>query len=68
MNSDTIKGNWKQFKGKIKESWGDLTDDELDKVEGKRDQIVGLIQKKYGQSKEEVESRLSEYERDFDRA
>jgi uncharacterized protein YjbJ (UPF0337 family) len=64
MNSDTMKGTWKQFKGKIKEAWGDLTDDELDKAEGKRDQLVGLIQKKYGQSKEEVESRLTQYERD----
>ncbi len=64
MNSDTMKGTWKQFKGKIKEAWGDLTDDELDKAEGKRDQLVGLIQKKYGQTKEEVESRLSQYERD----
>jgi uncharacterized protein YjbJ (UPF0337 family) len=64
MNSDTMKGTWKQFKGKIKEAWGDLTDDELDKAEGKRDQLVGLIQKKYGQSKKEVESRLTQYERD----
>jgi uncharacterized protein YjbJ (UPF0337 family) len=62
MNSDTMKGNWNQLKGKVKEAWGDLTDDELTKVEGKRDQLVGLIQKKYGKSKEEVESQLTRYE------
>jgi uncharacterized protein YjbJ (UPF0337 family) len=64
MNSDTVKGTWKQFKGKLKEAWGDMTDDELDKFEGKRDQLVGALQKKYGQTKDEIESRLSNYERD----
>ena len=64
MNSDTMKGNWKQFKGKLKEAWGDLTDDELDKYEGKRDQLAGMLQKKYGESKENVDRRLTEYERE----
>jgi uncharacterized protein YjbJ (UPF0337 family) len=64
MNTDTMKGNWKQLKGKLKEAWGDLTDDELTKVEGKRDQLVGLIQKKYGKTKDEVEKQLAGYERD----
>lgn len=64
MNSDTVKGTWKQFKGKLKEAWGDLTDDDLDKYEGKREQLVGALQKKYGQAKEEIESRLAGYERD----
>lgn len=64
MNTDTVKGNWKQLKGKVKEAWGDLTDDELTKVEGKRDQLVGLIQKKSGKTKEEVEKQLAGYERD----
>jgi len=60
MNTDTIKGDWKQLKGKIKEKWGDLTDDDLQKVEGKRDQLVGLLQKKYGLAKEEAERQLNE--------
>jgi len=64
MNSDTLKGNWTQLKGKLKEAWGDLTDDELTKVEGKRDQLVGLIQKKYGKTREEVDTQLSQYERE----
>jgi len=41
MNRDTIAGNWKQLKGKVKERWGEFTDDELDQLEGKRDQIIG---------------------------
>ena len=64
MNNATIKGNWNQLKGKVKEAWGDLTDDELTRVEGKRDQLLGLIQKKYGATKKEVEQRLSQYERE----
>ena len=43
MNEDTIKGNWKQFTGKIKEQWGKLTDDDLDVVAGKRDQFLGCL-------------------------
>ena len=44
MNEDTIAGNWKQFKGKVKEQWGKLTDDDLDVIAGKRDQMVGKMQ------------------------
>lgn len=43
MNWDTVKGQWKQFKGKAKEKWGQLTDDELDQIEGNRDQLVGKV-------------------------
>ncbi len=64
MNTDTLKGSWKQFVGKIRETWGNLTDDELAQVEGKREQLVGLIQKKYGHTKEEIESQLSKYDDD----
>ena len=48
MNWDQIEGNWKQFKGKVKEKWGQLTDDELDQAAGKRDQLIGFLQKRYG--------------------
>ena len=64
MNWDTIEGNWKQAKGKIREQWGELTDDDLDVVNGKRDQLVGAIQKRYGKTKDEVEQELSEYEKE----
>ena len=55
MNWDTIKGQWKQFKGKVKEKWGDLTDDDLDIIDGKRDQLVGKLQERYGYAKDEAE-------------
>ena len=55
MNWDQIEGNWKQFKGKAREKWGDLTDDELDQIGGKKDQLVGAIQARYGRSKDEAD-------------
>jgi uncharacterized protein YjbJ (UPF0337 family) len=57
-----MQGNWKQFKGKIKEKWGKLTDDDLDVAEGKRDQLVGKIQERYGITKEEAERQYEEFE------
>lgn len=62
MNWDRIEGNWKQFRGKVKEQWGNLTDDHLDKVEGKRDQLVGRIQEAYGISKDEAERQVKDWE------
>lgn len=62
MNEDRIKGNWLQFKGKIKEQWGKLTDDDLDVIAGKRDQLVGKIQERQGLAKDAAEKQLSEWE------
>jgi uncharacterized protein YjbJ (UPF0337 family) len=62
MNWDRIEGNWKVFKGKIKEQWGKLTDDELDVIAGKRDQLIGRLQKTYGITKDEAERQVSEWE------
>lgn len=62
MNEDRMKGNWKQLKGKIKEKWGRLTEDELDVAEGKRDQIIGKIQEKYGIGRDEAERQYREFE------
>jgi uncharacterized protein YjbJ (UPF0337 family) len=61
MNKDTIEGNWKEFKGKIQEKWGKLTDDRLDVIEGKRDQLAGEIQQAYGISKEQAEKQVKEF-------
>ncbi|MGJ5618343.1 CsbD family protein [Sulfitobacter sp. MF3-043] len=61
MNWDTIKGNWKQMTGKIKEEWGDLTDDEIMEAEGDRDQLIGKIQAKYGIAKEEAEKQVDAF-------
>jgi uncharacterized protein YjbJ (UPF0337 family) len=66
MNWEQIEGNWKQFKGGVKEQWGKLTDDDLTTVAGKRDRLAGLIQEKYGIAKQEVEDEISEFERRLD--
>ena len=63
MNHDRIQGNWKQVKGKIKEQWGKLTDDDLDVIAGKRDQLLGRIQKRHGIAKDEAEKQLNSFER-----
>ncbi|MCS3430389.1 CsbD family protein [Klebsiella sp. BIGb0407] len=62
MNQDRISGNWKQFKGKVKEQWGKLTDDDLNVVEGKRDQLAGRLQERYGYTKEQVEKEMKDWE------
>ncbi|MFN0298720.1 MAG: CsbD family protein [Burkholderiales bacterium] len=70
MNWDRVEGNWKQLKGKVTEQWGKLTDDDLDVVAGKRDQLVGRIQNSYGCERDEAERQVKEWEakqRDFDR-
>ncbi len=61
MNWDQISGNWKQFTGKIKEKWGKLTDDDLTVIAGKRDQLAGVLQQRYGFEKERVETELDEF-------
>jgi uncharacterized protein YjbJ (UPF0337 family) len=61
MNWDRIEGNWKQFKGRVKEQWGKLTDDEIDVIAGKRDQLVGKIQESYGITKDEAEKQVNRF-------
>jgi len=63
MNWDTIKGDWKKFKGQIRERWGEFTDDELDQVQGRREQFEGMLQKKYGMAKDEAQRQLDEFEK-----
>ncbi|WP_058969692.1 CsbD family protein [Type-D symbiont of Plautia stali] len=62
MNKDEASGNWKQFKGKMKEKWGKLTDDDMAVIEGKRDQLVGKIQERYGYAKEQAETEVKDWE------
>ncbi|WP_147194049.1 CsbD family protein [Pantoea sp. MBD-2R] len=62
MNKDEAGGNWKQLKGKVKEKWGKLTDDDMTVVEGKRDQLVGKIQERYGYAKDQAEKEVSDWE------
>jgi len=66
MNWDTVKGDWKQFQGKVKEQWGKLTDDEVERIEGRRDQLAGVIQKRYGIAKDEAERQVKEFEKSCD--
>lgn len=65
MNWDQIEGNWKQFKGKAHAKWGELTDDELDVIEGNREELIGKIQERYGKAREQAEKEVSEFERSF---
>lgn len=59
MNMDLrTEGKWDQMKGRIKEAWGDLTDDDIDKTEGKRDRIVGTIKEKTGEAADAIEAKL----------
>ena len=62
MNWEQIEGKWSQAKGLVKEKWGELTDDELDRIDGKRQELVGKVQEKYGIAKEEAEKQVHEFE------
>ena len=61
MNWDQIEGKWKQFAGKAHENWGKITNDELAQIAGKRDQLIGMIQTRYGVAKEEAETQVSQF-------
>jgi len=61
MNWDRIEGNWKQFSGKVKEKWGDLTEDDLTKINGRRDQLEGKLQERYGYQKDRVKKEVDDW-------
>jgi uncharacterized protein YjbJ (UPF0337 family) len=63
MNADQLKGNWNQLMGRAKEQWGRLTDNDWKVIEGKRDQLVGKIQERYGIARDEAERQVAEFER-----
>ena len=63
MNQDRVEGNWLEFKGKVKEQWGKLTDDDLDVIAGKRDQLLGKIQQRHGIDLEEAEKQVTTWHR-----
>lgn len=60
MNADIIKGKWNEFKGKVKEKWGDITDDEFLQIEGNADKIYGVLQQRYGLGRDEAKKTLDE--------
>jgi uncharacterized protein YjbJ (UPF0337 family) len=61
MNADTLAGNWKQLKGKVKERCGKLTDDDVTVIEGRKDQLVGRLQQRYGYTREEAEREANDF-------
>lgn len=65
MNKDRIEGNWKQLKGKAKQQWGKLTDDDLDQIEGNYEILSGRLQEAYGLSKEDAEKRIKDWQKDL---
>ena len=65
MNWDQLEGKWKQYSGKAKEKWGKLTDDDLTVIHGRRDQLIGKIQERYGIAKQEAEKQVDEFARSF---
>lgn len=60
---DRIEGSWKEMTGKVKEQWGELTDDDLTVVAGKRDQLAGKLQERYGYAKDKAEHEISAFEK-----
>ena len=63
MNHDTIEGNWKQFKGKILEQWGKLTDDDLEVMQGRHEILVGRIQERHGIDRETAVKQVAEWQK-----
>lgn len=61
MNSDTMKGKWKQWSGKAKQQWGKLTDDDVKQIDGKKDVAVGKLQERYGYTKERAEQEWNQF-------
>jgi uncharacterized protein YjbJ (UPF0337 family) len=61
MNWDQMEGKWKQYSGQLKEKWGKLTDDDLTTIAGKRDQLIGKLQERYGMAKDQAERQVDEF-------
>lgn len=64
MNKDIFKGTWNEVKGKIKQQWSELTDDELQEIEGNQQELYGKLQKRYGYSKEEIKEQIEKINQD----
>lgn len=63
MNRDVLEGKWEQAKGKLKQKWGKLTDDDIRTIEGRADELRGRLQERYGYSKDEAEREMDEFAR-----
>jgi uncharacterized protein YjbJ (UPF0337 family) len=67
MNWDRIEGNWTELRGKVRERWGKLTDDDLDVIAGRREQLVGVLQQRYGYAKDALDSEVRAFEKELDK-
>lgn len=65
MNQDTLMGNWTQIKGRVRENWGKLTENDIEVIAGRRDQLLGRLQERYGLAKEAAEKQIAEFEKRF---
>jgi uncharacterized protein YjbJ (UPF0337 family) len=63
MNNDVMKGKWKQLRGQIQQKWGDLTNDDLDRIEGTQTEFEGLLQERYGYTKERAKQEVNDFMR-----
>lgn len=61
MNRNEIEGQWKQLKGRAREKWGELTDDDLDKIDGRRERLVGVLQERYGKTEQEASKEADDF-------
>lgn len=68
MASDILKGQWKQLRGRVKAAWGQLTDDELDEIDGEREVLIGKIQSRYGYNRMKAEQEVDRFMNDLDRS
>jgi uncharacterized protein YjbJ (UPF0337 family) len=65
MNEDILMGKWKQLKGQVRQQWGKLTDDDLDRISGSRDEVIGLIQERYGWERSRAESEYNDFMKSY---
>ena len=66
MNADTLKGQWHQIKGEIKNQWGKLTDSDIDQISGNGEKLVGKLQERYGYAKDQAEAEFQNYKNESD--
>ena len=66
MNEDILKGKWMQLRGEVRETWGELTDDDLDRIAGARDKLTGVLQERYGWSRDEADRRIDAFYKDVE--
>jgi len=66
MNKDILAGKWKQVKGKVRDWWGDVTDDDVAQINGKFETFVGVLQERYGYSREQAEEEIDRFMREYE--